>query len=151
MFHGLNILFNKWAHIIVALISFFFVWKYFAPYPIWQATLYMAFGTFWLVDLLKVLFSNNYSMLGVYVTLFVGSILCFMFFIWGGNTLLKAFNYLFLAFNWEFRIGNLFSGIYQYIFSIPSLICGVILLSISIIWDNNVQYRLWNVFIKNHK
>jgi hypothetical protein len=71
-----------------------------------------------------------------------------MFLIWLGNTILKLLNPVFLALNWDFQIGNLFSGIFQYIFSIPSLICGVVLLFFAFIWDRDVQYRLWEIIIK---
>jgi flagellar biosynthesis protein FlhB len=142
----------KWLHVFMALFTLYLIYKFCAPYPIMQATLYLALGTFWLVDLLYVLFyRSEYPMLGMYVALIAGFTLCFLFFLWLGNTILKGLNFVFNTFNLDFHIGNLFSGIYQYIFSIPSLISGVALIIVALIWDNNVHYRLWNLFIKNHK
>ena len=139
-----SILENKWLHLVVALLSFYLISELLASYPTWQVTAYMAFGTFWLVDLLWIFFKDTYCYLGLYIVIFVGSTLCLLFMAWLGNTVLKMLNPLFVELNWDFRIGNLYNGIYQYVFSIPSLIAGVFLIFVSMVWDNNVHYRIWH-------
>ena len=117
--------------------------------PILRATLFMFWGTYWLIDLLKVLFADSkYVNLGSIVMFWVGSILCCLSILWLANTALKTLNPLFLAINWEYQIGNIFNGIHQYIFSIPSFISGLVLLFVALIWDKDVQYWLWEVVIK---
>jgi len=139
----IGFLYNKWLHLLGALMSFFLIGEIFASHPIWQVTLYMAFSTFWIIDLLWIFFKDTYTNLGLYVVLMIGSSLCLLFVFWFGNTLLKTLNPLFSELNWDFRIGNLFPGVYQYVFSLPGLISGLFLVFAATVWDNNVHYRIW--------
>jgi len=140
------IIFKKLAHIVLAIFSFALVYLI-QGLPRLQATLFLVLGTFWLVDLLKILFiDSEYVNFGMFATLFVGSVLCLLFIIWLVNTVIKIFNPLFDILNWNFNIGNLFSDLYQYLFSIPALICGIVLIAFSINWDNYGVYRVYKFF-----
>lgn len=133
---------RKMVHIIMAVLTFFLI-KEIYVHPVLEASLFMAWGTYWVIDLSKVLFNDtDYEMLGGFLTFWLGSILLILFSVWLGNIVLKIFNLGFYALGLDFSIGNLYKGIFQYVFSFPSLICGAILLYFGFSWDKYMRYRI---------
>lgn len=133
------------SHLFMALVIFFII----SLLPIEQlwlkVTLYIVGGTYFYIDFLKLmLVGTRYSVRGAYIVFFTGCISLSVSVVWLANLIFKViFNPLFNLLNWEFRIGNMLEGIYQYIFSVPALIVGAILIITGILWENNAQYLKW--------
>ncbi len=110
-----------------------------------KATLFLVWGIYVFIDVLKlILFGTRRSLSGAYILFYVGCLVLAISFLWLGNLALKTVLNPFFAFlDWEFRMGNLFSGIYQYVFSVPGIIAGIALIIAGLLWENEAQYRKW--------
>lgn len=123
-----------------------------ASNPWLKAAVFMLYGTFVLIDFTKLLFMNRHgvAMAGAYLLFYVGCLLIFMFLLWFANTVAKfILNDLTVYFGiHSLGLGNIFSGIYRFLFSAPSLICGLILVLAGIIWDSREKrYRPFRAFL----
>jgi hypothetical protein len=136
-------------HLLTAFISFFVI-NQATNHHLWvKASLFMAWGTFFLVDFVQLLTKGKpgVAMLGAYILFFVGSSLCLVFVVWVINTLLTAANPLFNSLNWNFQIGSLFSGLLNIAASVPSLICGLILAFIALNWGSPNCCKWYKPFV----
>jgi hypothetical protein len=102
-----------------------------------QAFLYLIVGTYFLILFSQLFFKyRKNSMTGAYVLLTAGGIFMLLFVIRLFNLLLILLNPLILSFGPDFQFGHLFPGIYDFVFSFPSFICGLILLVTGYFWEN---------------
>jgi hypothetical protein len=93
-----------------------------------QAFLYLTCGTYFLIVFARLFFLHRkFSMNGGYLLFYSGGLLVVLFIIWLGNWLLTV----------SFKVGHLFPEIYDFIFSLPGLICGLILIAAGILWEHN--------------
>ncbi len=142
-----------WRNIIAALILFFLINQFFNENPKVEATLFMAWGTLFLIVFLKLLTKRveKAGMFGAYASFYAGVILEFVFLVWVVNNLLKLLNLVFIALNWEFKIGNLFPDTYNFLASLPSLICGLILILVGLNWGKSPSQNMWYRCFQNGK
>ncbi|HZJ40971.1 MAG TPA: hypothetical protein VFD16_01770 [Candidatus Saccharimonadales bacterium] len=103
-----------------------------------QSFLYLVSGTYFLIIFTKLFFRyREYAKAGAYLLFYVGVVLAFLFVLWLGNMALTALNPLFSALGIDFKIGHLFPGVYNFIFSLPGLICGAILIVAGALWEHS--------------
>ena len=105
-----------------------------------QAFLYLVLGTYFLIIFSRLFFMHrSYSMNGAYLLLYSGCLLALLFVVWSVNWLLTV----------SFNVGQLFPGIYNFVFSLPALICGLILIAAGILWEHNDSHTtaLKNAFL----
>jgi hypothetical protein len=103
-----------------------------------QAFLYLVLGTYFLIIFSRLFFMyRKHSMTGAYILFYTGGFLILLFVIWLFNLLLRTLNPLIVSFGTDFQFGFLFPGIYDFVFSLPALICGLILVAAGILWEHN--------------
>lgn len=134
------------SHLFLALVSFFLISLISGNYSWIKVMLFLAWGTFFLIDFLRlILIGTRYSIAGAYMLFYAGALIIAVSIIWLGNLLLKVIlNPLFSSLSWEFQIGSLFSGPWQYILSVPALLIGVALIISGALWENDAQYHEWH-------
>ncbi len=133
------------GHLFMASVIFLLIYLLSGGHPWIKATLFMVWGVYFFIDFLKlVLIGTKHSLSGAYILFYTGCLFEVLFLIWLGNLVIKEMlNPLFNLAAWEFQIGSLFTGIYQYVFSVPSLLAGVVLIISGALWENNAQYHEW--------
>ena len=143
------------SHLFLALVIYLVISLTPAAHPWVKVTLFLIWGTYFFIDFLKLmLIGTRYSLAGAYVLFYLGCLWLALFVVWLGNFLVKtAANYLSDLLAWQLEIGNLFAGIYQYVFSVPGLIIGAVLIITGALWENDAQLHEWHdtLFPKSRK
>jgi hypothetical protein len=113
---------------LLALMSFVFVDVFYKTNP-WTSTgLMMLIGTYYLIIITKFIFLHRkFSMTGAYFLIYTGLALAILFIIWLGSWIISI----------SFHVAHLFSGIYNFIFSLPILVCGIILIIAGALWEHS--------------
>ncbi len=110
-----------------------------------KGTLYAFWATYALIGFLKIIFyGTKYSVSGAYLLFYLGCLMIAMFIVWLGNAFLLGVNLLLEIFELQFKFGLLFKDVYHYIFSLPSLISGLVMMLVSVLWENDAQYKEWH-------
>lgn len=139
----------KKHHYLKALVTFglifLFYWlilSFTSPHSAWRAIMLLIWGS---ISLSKISFSirgQALCLLLSYLNFYLGSILLTLFSLWLVNLILKALNPLFFLLDWSFRIGNLFNDPHQYLFSLPALICGSLLVAAAFLSQSDAKYHI---------
>ena len=134
------------SHVFLALVSGLLISLISGNHSWIKVTLFLAWGTFFLIDFLRLLLiGTRYSISGAYILFYLGILILAVSVTWLGNIFLKVIlNPLFSSLAWEFQIGNLFSGLWQYVWSIPALLIGAALIISGALWENSAQYHEWH-------
>lgn len=136
---------GKFLHLLVAIVTFLLI-LFYVDGSTTQATLFLFWGTFVLIDQMWILYCEK-DIYVEFIIFTIASYLLVMFLIWLGNTILKSFNGMFYLFEWEFRIGNLFPDPYHFLFSIPGLLCALILATVGYKWEGFGHYKLFKFLL----
>jgi len=118
------------------------------PQSTWRLIMLFFWGAISLSQMAFLIRQGPFSVLLSWFNLYLGSLLLMLFSIWSANLILKVFNPLFSLLDWSFRIGNLFNGDYHYLFSLPALICGVLLVVSAFLSQPDGKYYIMRFGLK---
>ena len=121
---------------LVILTYFVFANLIYAKHPKLAVAGIMFLGAYYFIIIMQFIFlRRRHSMTGAYILFYSGCLLLLISLLNIGNRGLVLLSSLLTSWNINFHFENLFTDIYAFVFSLPALISGIIMIIAGILWD----------------